>query len=314
MKSSHEANKTQTARSLVRTVVARDYQLLILCLPAIIYMILFDYSPIWGLQIAFKDFSLGQSIRQAKWTGFENLIRFIQYPYFFRLLRNTITIAILHLVIPFPVSIIFALIINTAESRTLKKVYQTIVYAPHFISVVVLVGMIYIFGSPRGGIVNILLGRIGIEPIFFLGTPSWIVPILVSTEMWQHTGFGSIIYLAALGSVPAQLHESAMIDGASRWKRIIYIDIPSIVPTIVILLILRIGQLLVLNWQKILLLQNTMNIRVTEVIQTYVYKTGILQGDYSYATAAGLFIAVINLILILLANGVAKTVRQEGLW
>ena len=295
-------------------ILRRDYQLLILCLPAIIYMIIFDYGPIWGLQIAFKRFLIGKTIANAEWVGLENFIRFLEYPYFWRLLKNTLVISLFSLLIPFPMTILFALVINTSEARRMKQVYQTIIYAPHFISVVVMVGMLYIFGSPQSGIINIALRRIGLEPIFFMAHPIWVIVMLVGSHVWQQCGWSSIIYLATLHGVPPELHESAMIDGASRWKRVLYIDIPSIIPTMVLILILRIGQLLSLDWQKILLVQNNLNIRTTEIIQTYVYKSGILQGDYSYATAAGMFIAVVNLILIVSANSAAKGLRQQALW
>ncbi|TVR58620.1 MAG: sugar ABC transporter permease [Spirochaetaceae bacterium] len=308
------ATSKRSGKNTVSSVLRRDYQLLILCLPGLLYLAVFEYAPIWGVQIAFKDFTFGSTIWNARWVGAENFIRFVTYPYFWRLMSNTLMIAVVLLLIPFPITIIFALVTNATRLKRFKRFYQTVVYAPHFISAVVLVGIITVFTSPRTGIINILLARFGIAPIFFLGTPGWFLPILTSSHVWQQCGWASILYLATLTSVPPELYESAMIDGASRWQRVKFIDIPAIVPTMVIILILRLGQLLSLNWQTILLMQNNLNIRTSEVVQTFVYKTGILRGDFSYAAAAGLFVAVINLILIVGANSAARALRQQALW
>lgn len=294
--------------------VRRDWQLVVLCLPALVYLAAFDYAPLWGVQIAFKRFALGSTILGAPWAGLEHFVRFLQYPYFSRLMGNTLSLAFWSLAIPFPITILFALVINSTENSAVKRVYQTIVYAPHFISVVVLMGMIYILFDPKGGLVNTVVQWLGSEPVFFLSKPRMAVPLLVGSHVWQSCGWSSILYLATLSSVAPELHESAMIDGASRLRRISSIDIPVIVPTMVTILILRIGQLLAVDWQKALLIQNTFNLRVTEILQTYVYKTGILQGDYAYAAAAGLFVAVINLLLILTANSLARAVGQHTLW
>jgi len=294
--------------------VRRDWQLVVLCLPALVYLAVFDYAPLWGVQIAFKRYALGSTIVGAPWAGLSNFTRFLQYPYFGRLMTNTLSLAFWSLVIPFPLTILFALVINTTEKTRIKRVYQTIVYAPNFISVVVLMGMIFILFDPNGGLVNTVIKWLGGQPIFFLSKPRMAVPLLVGSHVWQFCGWSSILYLATLSSVSPELHESAMIDGASRLRRVLSIDIPVIVPTMVTILILRIGQLLAVDWQKALLIQNTFNLRVTEILQTYVYKAGILQGDYAYAAAAGLFLAVINLALILTANSVARAVGQHTLW
>lgn len=292
----------------------RDWQLIVLCLPALLYLVIFDYSPLWGIQIAFKEFQLGGTILSAPWTGLANFTRFLRYPYFGRLMANTLSLSFWQLIIPFPVTILLALVVNTAEGARVKRIYQTVIYAPNFISVVVLVGMILIFFDPRGGMVNLLRAGLGLERVFFLSKPGMAVPLLVGSHVWQACGWSSILYLATLTRVSPEMHESAMIDGASRLRRVLAIDVPVIVPTMVTILVLRIGQLLSLDWQKVLLIQNTFNMRVTEILQTYVYKAGILQGDYSYAAAAGLFVAVINLALIILANTAAKAVGQQTLW
>jgi putative aldouronate transport system permease protein len=292
----------------------RDWQLVVLCLPALVYLAVFDYSPLWGVQIAFKRYLLGSTVAGSPWVGLEHFVRFIQYPYFGQLMGNTLSLAFWSLVVPFPMTILFALVINTAENGRLKRVYQTVVYAPNFISVVVLVGMIYILFDPGGGLANTIVKAFGGEPVFFLSRPGMAVPLLVGSHVWQSCGWSSILYLATLSNVPPELYESAMIDGASRFRRIVSIDLPMIVPTMVTILILRIGQLLALDWQKVLLIQNTFNMRVTEILQTYVYKAGILQGDYAYAAAAGLFVSVINLVLIVTANTVARAVGQSTLW
>jgi putative aldouronate transport system permease protein len=309
---------TETIKSIrkpgVGRRILRDWQLIVLCAPALVYILLLEYGPIWGVQIAFKRFQFGSTIWSSPFIGVENFIRFLQYPYFGRILGNTLAISFWQLVIPFPITILMALVINTCGRPMLKRVYQTVVYAPHFISVVVLVGMIYIFFDSRTGIVNTAIQAFGGESIFFLSKPGMAIPFLVGSHVWQACGWSSTLYLASLSSVPPELYESAMMDGASRFQRVMHIDIPSIIPTMVVILILRIGQLLSLDWQKVLLLQNSFNLRVTEILQTYVYKTGILQGDYSYAAAAGLFVSIINLALIILANRASKAIGSGGLW
>lgn len=288
-------------------------QLLVFCIPAIAYMLLFDYAPIWGIQIAFKRFSAARGILGSAWVGLENFARYFASPYFTRTFFNTLRLSLLQLIVGFPVPIILALMLNQVEHRWYKRLIQTVTYAPHFISVVVLAGMIMLFLSPSVGIVNNALRRFGVEPIFFMVKPEFFPWVFVLSGVWQGAGWGMIIYLAAISSIDPTLYEAAIIDGASRLQRIVHIDVPSIRPTIVIVLVLSLGRLMDVGWQKAYLLQNQLNLPASELIQTYVYKIGILQGEYHYSAAIGLFNSLINLVLIYSVNGVAKRLRQETL-
>jgi putative aldouronate transport system permease protein len=288
-------------------------QLLIFCIPAVVYMLLFNYGPIWGIQIAFKKFSAARGIIGSRWIGLDNFIRYFTSPYFTRTFFNTLKLSFLQLLIGFPVPIILALMLNQVEHSWYKRFVQTVTYAPHFISVVVMAGMIMLFLSPSVGIVNNVLRRFGIEPVFFMIKPEIFPWIYVLSGIWQNAGWGMIIYLAAISSIDPTLYEAAIIDGANRLQRIAYIDIPSILPTIVIVLVLRVGRLMDVGWQKAYLLQNQLNLPASELIQTYVYKIGILQGEYHYSAAIGLFNSIINLVLIYSVNSVAKRLRQETL-
>ena len=294
-------------------VLKRDYWLLIFCIPAIVYMATFNYAPIWGLQIAFKKFSLSRGIWGSKWIGFANFARYFNSAYFGRTFGNTLLLSLLQVFIGFPVPIILALMLNQVGNMGFKRTAQTITYAPHFISVVVMAGMIRLFLSPSVGVVNNVIRSFGGEAVFFLAKPAFFRWIYVLSGIWQNAGWGMIIFLAAISSIDPTLYEAAVVDGASRLQRIIHIDVPSILPTIVIVLVLRLGRLMNIGWQKAYLLQNPLNLEASELIQTYVYKVGILQGEYHYSAAIGLFNSIINLVLILSVNQIAKKLRQETL-
>lgn len=277
-------------------------------------MIVFQYMPIYGIQIAFKKYIPIRGFGGSPWVGLEHFIRFFESPVFFRTVFNTLGLSAYQLALGFPLSIIAALLVNQLNSKRYKKIVQTVTYAPHFISIVVLAGMITLFLSPSIGIINAVIERLGGEPIFFLIRPELFPSIFVLSGIWQNLGFSMIIYLATLSTISPELYEAATVDGASKLQKIIHIDIPGILPTVVMLFVLRIGKLMEVGWQKALLLQNSLNLTRSELISTYVYKQGILQAQFSYSTAIGLFNTVINLALILSANYLAKRLKQETLW
>ncbi|MBO2944373.1 sugar ABC transporter permease [Paenibacillus sp. F411] len=291
----------------------KNWELYLLLLPTLIYFIVFQYGPMYGLQIAFKDFSAIKGIMDSPWVGFKHFVRFFESYSFEMILWNTLKISLYELAV-FPIPIIMALLINQLVNTKFKKLVQTITYAPHFISVVVIIGMLQLFLSPRNGLVNHLLQALGMESVYFLGEPGWFTSIFVFSGLWQNAGWGTIIYLAALTSISPDLHEAAVVDGASKLKRILYIDIPGIMPTIIILLILNVGSFLTVGFQKIYLMQNPLNIEAAEVIQTYVYKSGLVGAQFSYSAAIGLFNNVANFILLVTMNKIAKKAGQSSLW
>lgn len=292
----------------------RNYQLYIFVLPMVAFFIVFKYFPMYGVQIAFKDFYPLKGIWDSPWVGLEHFERFFRSTEIWMIIKNTLMLNLFSLLFGFPVPIILALMINQIMKMKFKKFVQTVIYAPHFISTVVIVGMISLFLSPRSGVVNTIIKSLGFDPVFFMARPELFKAIYIISEIWQHAGWGTIIYLAALVSISPELHESAVVDGASKWQRVRYIDIPSILPTAVILLILESGRVLSLGFEKVYLMQNNLNRSASEVISTYVYKVGIQQADFSYATAVGLFEAIICLIVLVSVNMLAKRATNTSLW
>lgn len=266
----------------------------------------------YGLQIAFKDFRAVDGILGSEWVGFEHFTEFFDSYYFWDLIQNTLGINLYALAL-FPISIIVALSLNELRDGRFKKTAQTITYAPHFISVVVFAGMIIAFLDPKTGIVNNFIKSLGFDPISFMTSPAWFKSIFVWSNEWQNLGWGAIIYLAALAGVDPQLHESAKVDGATRLQRIWHVNLPSIMPTIIILLILNMGTMMSIGFEKILLLQNELNMDASQVIQTYVYEAGLLHGQYSYSTAVGFFNSLINFLLLILFNQLARR-TGTSLW
>lgn len=291
----------------------RNWQLYAFLAPAITYLIIFHYVPMYGVQIAFKDFFATQGIFGSPWVGFDHFERFFKSYYFWRLLKNTIILNSYQLLL-FPLPIILALSLNEIRNGPYKKWAQTLTYAPHFISVVVVVGMLVAFLDPITGLLNHVIIAFGGQSIDFITSPGWFRHIYVWSGEWQSLGWGSIIYLAALAGVNPELHEAARIDGATRFQRIIFINIPSILPTIVILFILNIGKFMTIGFEKVLLMQNTLNAETSDIIQTFVYQVGLLEGDYSFAAAIGLFDSVINIILLLTVNQIARKTSDNSLW
>ncbi|SHH87932.1 ABC transporter permease [Clostridium grantii] len=292
----------------------KDYQLYLLILPAVIYFLIFHYAPMYGIQIAFKDFSPVKGITGSPWVGFKYFERFFNSYQFWILLKNTLGISVFQLVAGFPIPIILALLLNQVKQKHFKKLVQTVTYIPHFISVVVLVGMLNVFLSPTTGLVNNLLHLLGKDPIYFLGVPEYFKSIFVFSGVWQNAGWGSIIYLAALAGVSPELYEAAKVDGATKLQIIKNVDIPSIMPTIIILLIMNLGQIMNLGFQKAFLLQNSLNAGASEIIQTYMYKIGLLQMQFEYSTAISLFNTLINIILLVSANRLSKKFTENSLW
>lgn len=292
----------------------RDWQLYLLCIPAIVFILIFNYGPMYGVQIAFKNYKTGLGIWGSEWIGFEHFERFFKSPNFKTILPNTLRISIYQLVAGFPFPVIIALLLNQVQHLKYKKFVQTTLYAPHFISIVVLASMITVFLSPSTGIVNVLLEKIGLDRVHFMGVPEYFEDIFVWSDVWQSAGWGSIIYIAALSAVNPELYEASRMDGASRLQQILYVDIPSILPTIVIMFILRTGQFMNVGFQKAFLLQNSLNLPRSEIISTYVYKIGLLNSQFSYSTAINLFNTVVNIILILSVNFLAKRLSEQSLW
>ncbi|OZU88293.1 sugar ABC transporter permease [Virgibacillus indicus] len=291
----------------------KSWQLYVFLLPALTYFIIFHYIPMYGVQIAFKDFYATEGILGSPWAGFDHFTRFFDSYYFWRLLKNTLIINLYQLLL-FPLPIIFALMLNELRNGPFKKWSQTLTYAPHFISVVVVVGMLVAFLDPITGLLNHVIMALGGESVPFLTDPDWFRHIYVWSGEWQSLGWGTIIYLAALAGVNPELHEAAKVDGATRLQRIMNINIPSILPTIVVLFILNIGKFMSIGFEKVLLMQNTLNSETSDIIQTFVYQTGLLEGQYSFAAAIGLFDSVINIILLVTINQIARKTSENSLW
>ena len=308
---SFKANKVSPRRL---HSIKKNWDLYLLILPVIVYFIVFKYYPMYGVQIAFKDFIATMGISGSPWVGLEHFERFFESYYFWRLIKNTLFIGLYELAVGFPIPIILALLINELRNSFFKRFVQTVTYAPHFLSGVVVVGMLFLFLSPETGIINKIITLFGGEPIAFMTEPGWFKSIYVFSGVWQHMGWSSIIYLAALSAIDPQLHEAAKIDGASRLRRIWHINLPGIRTTIIVLLILQSGQILGVGFEKVFLMQNSLNMQASDVIATHIYRTGILGSQYSYSAAVGLFEAVVNFIILLLVNFTARKVNKTSLW
>lgn len=284
--------------------------------PVLAYFIIFEYIPMYGVQIAFKNFIATKGIWGSSWVGMRHFERFFDSYFFWRLITNTLGVSLYQLVVGFPVPIILALMINEVKQSRIffKKIVQTITYAPHFLSTVVLVGIVVMFLAPETGMINKLIVLFGGQPISFITEPAWFKTIYVGSGVWQQMGWSSIIYLAALAGIDPQLHEAAKVDGATRLQRIWHVNLPGIMPTIVILLILNMGSIMGVGFEKVFLMQNDLNLESSEVISTYVYKSGIIQAQYSFSSAIGLFNSIINFTLLILVNFAAKRMNQTSLW
>lgn len=289
------------------------YGAYLIVLPALIYYLVFCYKPMYGIIIAFKDFRPGLGIMGSQWVGLKHFKDFFGSYYFTRILKNTLVISLSSLVLSFPAPIIFALLLNEVKSNKFKRVTQTISYMPHFISTVVICGMINQFTSSKGVITH-LLTYFGVPEISLLTRPEYFVPIYVLSGIWQELGWGSIIYLAALSGVDQELYEAAKIDGAGRWKQTLHVTLPGISGTVIIMLLLSLGRIMSVGYEKIILLYNAGIYETADVISTFVYRKGLLNFEWSYSTAVGLFNSVINFMLVMLFNKISKKTTEVGLW
>ncbi|MCS7460766.1 ABC transporter permease subunit [Paenibacillus doosanensis] len=282
-------------------------------LPVLVYYFLFHYVPMAGAIIAFKNYTPARGIMDSPWVGLANFKDFFESVYLWRLVRNTLTINLYELLIGFPAPIILALLLNEVRSRMFKRTVQTITYLPHFISVVVAVGMVLDFFS-SDGIINALVAKLGGEPVSYMTEPNLFYSIFVGSNVWQHLGWKSIIYLAALSAIDPALYEAANVDGAGRWAKLRHITLPGITPIIVIMLILQIGSMMTVGFEKVMLMYNPSIYETADVISTFVYRKGLQDMNYSYSTAVGLFNSAINFTLLILANTISRKISENSLW
>jgi len=317
-----QENGTIAANKLTRTnqtkkifkKILKSKTLYLLLIPALTYIAIFNYAPMFGLQMAFRDYVPSKGIMGSQWAGFKYFEKFFGSYHFWSLLKNTLLLSVYQLLAGFPFPVLLALVLHYTPFYRLKKVTQTVTYAPHFISLVVLAGMMFIFLAPTSGIVNIVIKQMGGKSIDFLGDPGMFRHLYVWSGIWQNTGWSSIIYIATLAGVSPELHEASIMDGATKLKRIWYIDIPSILPTAIILLILNTGKLMDVGFEKVFLMQTAPNLSASEIISTYVYKIGIQGAQYSYASAIGLFNNVVDFILLITVNRISSKTSSIGLW
>lgn len=316
--------KTQTDRKTVSQKIGlgrrlkedmqKNWILYVMILPVVIYYVIFAYVPMSGIVMAFKDYKIKLGIFNSPWVGLKYFERFFSSYNFGLLLKNTIGISVYSLLVGFPIPIIFALCLNYLKHKHLKKTIQMVSYAPYFISTVVICGMLAIFMDKDTGIFNQIISMFGGTPQAFLSKPQYFKSIYVWSGVWQTVGYNSIIYISALSGIDQELHEAAIVDGANIFQRMWHIDLPGIKPTIIMLFILQMGSIMNVGFEKVFLLQNDLNMVASDVINTYVYRIGLVQNNYSYSTAVGLFNAVINLILVVAANQLSKKFAHESLW
>lgn len=314
---SKEIRKKEMAKNI--RLMRQNWILYLFLVPIVLYFIIFAYVPIYGIQIAFQDYRIGQMFGESEWVGFKHFTRFFNSVWFETVMKNTITISLLSMVLGFPTPIILALLLNEVKNLRLRKVIQTVTYAPHFISLVVMCGAITMFLSPSNGILGMLVngvrGMLGMDSINLLQTGSAFKWIYVLSGIWQGTGWGSVIYFAALSAVDPQLVEAARIDGANKMQCIWHVNIPVLIPTIIIQLILRMGNLISVGYEKVYLLQNDTILKSSEVISTYVYRAGLQGGQYSFSTAVSLFNSAINAVLLIIVNTIVRKLDENNsLW
>ena len=292
----------------------REWQIYLMLAPMIIWFVVFLYKPMYGLQIAFKDYSIFRGIEASPWVGMEHFNDLFGNSQFLRAIKNTFLISFYSLIFGFPVPILLALMFNEIINAVFKRSAQTIVYLPHFISTVIIAGIVITAFSPSAGIVNTVLSWFGVEPVYFLTKAEWFRPIFIGSGIWQEAGFSSIIFLAAIAGVNPSLYESAVVDGASRWQMMWKITLPSILPTIIIMLIIRIGNLMEVGFELIILLYQPATYETSDVINTFIYRQGLQSGQYDLAAAAGFFNAVVAFVLVMAANSISKRFSRTSLW
>lgn len=305
--------KVNMTRSWYRQIVYhRSYYLLLL--PGILYFIIFHYIPMWGVSISFLDYHPIKGLSGSEWVGLKHFAVLFRSPDFWEVFRNTILISLLKIIFGFPAPIVLALLLNELGGRYFKRFIQTVAYLPHFLSWVIFGGIMVLILSPSSGIVNHIIKSLGGRPIFFLANQKWFVFVLVVSAIWKTAGWGTIIYLAKLSSIDPSLYQSAMIDGANRWQQVRYITLPCMLDLIVVMFILRVGHILDAGFQQILILYNPAVYDVADVFDTFVYRVGLTQLQYSFATAVGLFKSAVGLALVLMTNKIAKSFGDLGIW
>lgn len=306
--------KRKAAKSRAGREWLKNYDLYLMLIPVVLFYIIFKYWPMYGVQIAFRDYNPGLGFFWSEWVGLDNFQRLFSSFRFSRMFTNTLLINIYQILFQFPVPIIFAILVNEIRIKKYKSFVLNVTYIPHFLSTVIVVGLLETMVNPEYGIINAIIGMFGGEPIRFMESADWFKMLFVGSGIWQNTGWDSLIYLGALASIDPTLYEAAQVDGASKFQQIRRITLPCIVPTIMIMLILKIGGIMDLGVDKVLLMQNDLNITSSDVLSVYVYQTGVREGDYSFAAAVDLFNNVINFILLIVSNRVAKKFSGSSLW
>ena len=308
-----EKTKTKNISGGFVSEMQKNWQIYLMSLPGLLLLLIFCYIPMFGVLVAFQKYYPALGIFGSKWIGFDNFIKFFKSPYLERVMKNTLGISVYSIVAGFPAPIILALLLNELRCTAYKRLVQTVTYIPHFISIVVIAGIIIDFAK-IGGVLNDVLALFGIERTNLLMRPELFKTIYVFSDIWQGIGWGSIVYLAALTAIDSSLYEAAMLDGAGRFKQAIHVTIPGILPTIVTLLIIRLGSIMSVGFEKIILLYNASTYETAETISTYVYQKGLVDMDFGYSTAVGLFNSVINLVLLIITNKISVKYTEVGLW
>lgn len=309
-----QALGSRTRMERLRRFATHNWQLYILLLPAFVWLIVFCYAPMYGVTIAFKDYKVKLGITGSPWAGFKYFEQFFSTSVAVKSIRNTLLLSLYSLLFGFPIPILFALMLNMLRSARYKKFIQTLSFAPHFISVVVVVSMMNIMFAPSNGWVNKLITSTGAKEVLFMTRSEYFRTMYVASGIWQDMGFNAIVYIAALAGVSPELHEAAIVDGASKIRRLIHIDIPCILPTVTIMFILSVGNLFSVGYEKAYLMQGGLNTEVSEIISTYVYKVGLQSAQYSFSAAVGLFNSVVNLVLLLAVNTFARRMSDVSLF
>jgi putative aldouronate transport system permease protein len=294
--------------------IKRHWRLYLLILLPLAYLVIFKYIPMYGAQIAFRDYNVMRGFSGSEWVGMKHFNDFVSSPNFWLLIKNTLFISLFQLLVGFPAPIVLSLALNEIKNGFFKKFMQLVTFAPYFISTVVMVSMIILFLTPRLGFVDLIVKGLGFESVNFLGIPEYFKSIYVFSDVWQHIGYGAVMYLAALAGINPDLYEAARVDGASRFQKLLHIDIPGLLPVATIMLILNVGQIMNIGFEKIFLMQNALNLSTSEVISTYVYKIGLIEANFSFSAAIGLFNSIINLILLLIVNFIARRISDTSLW
>ena len=296
------------------TAIRNHWQLYVIFLLPLAHVIIFKYIPIYGIQIAFKKWNPALGSVGSPWIGLKNFQQFFSSPDALRIILNTLRISLISLALSFPAPIILALAVNACDKVGFKKMVQMVTYAPHFISTVIMVGILMQLTDIRLGVINIFLRTLGFEPINFMGSAPLFPWLYVISGVWQQAGYKSVMYIAALAGISPELHEAATVDGASRFQRMLHVDIPGILPTIVLMLIMDVGSMMNVGYQKVFLMQNNMNLGASEIISTYVYKVGLKQANYSFSTAINLMNTLVSLILVSSTNYISRKLTETSLW